>query len=240
MLMFQLAAAAAAASQTPPPACLKPGPTDVVLQNGRVTFAGDEGPETLLAAAVAAKEPEFAGAFGVSGTEILVWREDCRPVYRQSFSDASVLRFEPASLGGETFLHVVAFYPGGSGHLYRHQLLRFDTLRGELRPLAPLALGHTNMGGFFVGDLGPGRGPGIALWDADWQLDEGHYEPHRVNMTLYRWSDNRFAGPELLVTPGKVEAEPDAGPAALGLPIRDMSGHDLFYPEEKLIGAGPE
>ena len=222
------ALALAIAAQAAAPDCHRPAADEVLLQEGRVTLGGGQDTADLSVAAVAVKSAEFADALGVSESELRVYDDECRIAYRQVFADAARVRFETARLGGETILHGVAFYPGGSGHGYRHVLLRLSGWGAELEPLAPLPLAHGNRDGFFVGDLGGGRGDGIALWDAEWGEGESHYEPHFADMILYRWQDGGFVGPERLRTPGKVEAEPNAAPAALGLPFRDATRQELF------------
>jgi hypothetical protein len=42
-----------------------------------------------------------------------------------------------------------------------------------------------SQGGYYVGDLGNGRGYGFAAWNFRWE-DGAHYGPHRYEVTLYR------------------------------------------------------
>jgi hypothetical protein len=236
-----LATAAEARPAPPPPSeagplgCYRHARGEVPLQHGRIdiTLPGDSEPYQV--SAVAVKSRRHAGMFGVSQTELRVWRSDCIPVLRRTFPQASLLRFEEARLGDQPLLHVVARYPGGSGELFRHHLIVLDPL-SDPQELAPRDLAHTNMGGFFVGDLGEGRGPGIAIWDAEWN-EGAHYDPHPARMFIYRWSDRGFHGPERLDTAEPVAAEPDAAPLALGLRFRDSSRPEAFISEETLISA---
>lgn len=226
-----LAALALAVAAAQAPACVAAASDEDVLQHGEVTLGAGEDAVPLIVAAVAVRSATRGETFGVAETELRVWDADCGPVHRQMFGNAAMLRFETARLGGEAMLHAVAFYPGGSGHSYRHDLLRLGGWGGELVPLAPMPLIHSNMGGFFAGDLGGTRGDGIAMWSADWASGESHYEPHFADMVLYRWDGRGFAGPERLRTAGKVEAVPDAAPEALGLPFRDATRPEVFEPE---------
>ena len=190
----------------------------------------------LEVAAIATKSRERAGTFGVSRNDLYVWDEDCQPLYRQAFASAAAIRFETARLGGADMLHVIAFYPGGSGSGYFHQLLAFSPGGDELMPLAPAMLVHGNMGGFHAGKLDSERGDGIAIWDAEW-TDGSHYSPHPATMTIYRWVDGGFVGPERLETKEKVPAKPDAAPKALGFAFVDNTREDLFYSIDALIAA---
>jgi hypothetical protein len=235
--------AAAAGAQPAPPAPSETGPLgcyrhargEVPLQHGRIVIMLPGDSEPYQISAIATKSRRHAGMFGVSQTELRVWRSDCIPVLRRTFPQASLLRFEETRLGDQPLLHVVARYPGGSGELFRHHLIILDPLT-DSQELAPRDLAHTNMGGFFVGDLGEGRGPGIALWDAEWN-EGAHYDPHPARMFIYRWNDHGFVGPEQLDTAGPVAAEPDAAPRAFGLGFRDSSGPDAFISIEALISA---
>lgn len=238
-----LALATAAVAQPAPPVSSETGPLgcyrhvrgEVALQHGRVVIRSPGESETYQVSAVATKSRRFAGMFGVSQTELRVWRSDCVPVLRRSFAQASLLRFEEARLGDQPLLHIVARYPGGSGERFRHHLLVLDP-SSDPQELAPGDLSHSNMGGFFVGDLGDGRGPGVATWDAQWN-EGAHYDPHPARMILYRWNDRGFAGPERLDTAGPVAPEPDAAPIALRLSFRDSSRPDAFVSPEALISA---
>lgn len=224
-------ALALALAAPPAPACVVPAPDEDVLQHGEVTLGAGEDAVPLVVAAVAVRSEARGETLGVAETELRVWDRECGPVHRQMYGNAAMLRFETARLGGETMLHAVAFYPGGSGHSYRHDLLQLGGWGGELVGVAPMPMVHSNMGGYFVGDLGGARGDGIAMWGADWGSGESHYAPHFADMILYRWDGTGFAGPERLRTAEKVAAEPDAAPEALGLPFRDSTRPEVFEPE---------
>lgn len=227
--------AAAAGAPTP---CRPARAGEVLLQRGQFATAEEEfsPAEVFAVVAIATKERGTTGRLGVSRSDLYVWDRRCALVFRQTFPSAPLLRFEVTRLAADPILHIIAAYPGGSDVGYRHLLVRADP-PFDAQVLAPMNLFHNSMGGFFVGDLGPGRGPGIALWNARW--DSGaHYDPHPATMTLYRWRDGRFAGPEHLATRGPVPAEPDGAPEALGLPFRDSTREERFYPED-LIAEAP-
>jgi hypothetical protein len=233
MLLSLLLAVAA------PESCYRPQSGEVLLQRAAIDVpAAEDGAPAIRyeVAAVAIKDPRHAGMFGVSETALFVWEaQECAPAHRQTFPDAPLLRFEQVSLGGQRLLNVVTNAPGGSDGRYRHILLSIDP--PGLEALAPVSLVHGRMGGFFAGELGGGRGPGIALWNAEW-TDGAHHAPHVAEMLLYRWQAGGFAGPERLRTAGPVPAEPDAAPRALGLPFRDSSeGGGGFYSVTALIAA---
>lgn len=228
-------APAPALTSTAVPGCYRPAAGELILQQGQFSARAYGGEVRYSVFAVATKSRRHAKSLGVSQTDLLIWTPGCTLAYRQTFGGAPLLRFEEARLGTGELLHVIALYPGGSGSRLQHLLLAMDVLT-DPQPLAPISLAHSNMGGFFVGDLGAGRGPGIALWDAEWS-DGGHYSPHPATLIMYRWRGGHFIGPERLRTRGHVPAEPDAAPAALGLPFRDSTRDDLFYSAEALAAA---
>ena len=96
----------------------------------------------------------------------------------------------------------------------------------EVRVLAPMRFGHSNMGGFFAGDLGQHRGWGIVQWDAIWD-DDWHYAPHRYQVTRYRWNGHALVGPTVMTTRRKFEPDPNAVAKALGWPV-DRTSPDKF------------
>jgi hypothetical protein len=96
-----------------------------------------------------------------------------------------------------------------------------------LEPLAPMPLGHSNMDGIFVGDLGRGRGPGLVAWNAQWNGD-GHYSPHKYQVVTYRWHDGRFVGPEVRTTRRRYDPSPETVARSLGLGFRDMTQQARF------------
>ena len=96
-----------------------------------------------------------------------------------------------------------------------------------VEPLAPMPLGHSNMDGIFVGDLGRGRGPGLVAWNADWNGD-AHYAPHRYQIVTYRWRDGRFVGPELRTTKRRYDPSPGTVASRLGFGFRDMTEQARF------------
>jgi hypothetical protein len=111
----------------------------------------------------------------------------------------------------------VAVRPGGSDHGFEATLI--GEVNGRLRVLTPQPAPLVNLqGGFFVGDLGGGRGPGFAAWTFIWE-DGAHYDEHRYLVRLYSFEPGRasFRGAITLRSQGKHLRGEDAL-AELGLP----------------------
>jgi len=221
MLPFVLAAAVAAPA---PHSCYHPGPKDQVVAR-ELLDAGDD--EHFEAVAIAHKGD---GPLGFSYSRAVVYTPQCGVAFQQDFPEAPRSLFSRISLGGKDMLLLTAFYPGGSGCGYRHLILKYgdDYPGGSVLPLAPMDLGHSNMGGFFAGDLGGGQGSGVAVWTPIWDDGESHYAAHRYQVITYRWTDDRLTGPTVTTSDAKVEAAPDAAAKALGLPYRDQTGQERF------------
>jgi len=169
------------------------------------------------------------GMFGFAAAQLAIYGPDCRILFQKSFGVSTEVRFETRRLGTVPVLVVTALQPGGSGDNFEHLVLAYDD---GIRPLAPMDLQHSNMGGFFIGELGRGRGPGLVLWDAIWE-DGAHYSPHRYRVTTYRWraesvANSRwrpgaFLGPSEVMTKQRLDPDPDAVARALGLGFRDLT-----------------
>ena len=168
---------------------------------------------------------------------LVIYDGQCRLLHQESFDEAAGILLEPVALGSTELLQATVKFPGGSGASFLHLLFNRQKWDGVVAALAPTALEHTNMGGFHVGELGGGRGPGIAIWDAQWD-DGAHYDPHPYGLTLYRWDGKAFVGPEVLKTPGKLNPNlPDAVPAAFGLPFKNDTQPERF--ENLMSVSGP-
>jgi len=170
------------------------------------------------------------GPFGYVSSRVTVFRPDCIVAFDQQFTDQEQARLDLADLAAQPLLIVTTFQLGGSACGVEHLVLgyRGKFIRGaqDLRVLAPMRLRHSESGGFYVGDLGKGRGPGLAIWDA---LSEGeaHLVPHRYQMIIYRWINGRFSGPTVLTTRRKV-GDGDDPPQMLGYSLRDQSDLERF------------
>lgn len=111
---------------------------------------------------------------------------------------------------------VVAVKPGGTDHGFETSVV--GEVGGRLKVLTPAPLGNSIQGGVFVGDLGGGRGHGLAAWNFIWE-EEAHYGAHRYEVRLLAFDARRGAfrrgGP--LRTKAKHASASDAL-AELGLP----------------------
>lgn len=174
------------------------------------------------------------GMFGFAAAQLAIYGSECRLLFKQTFSDATEVRFETRRLGALPLLAVTALEPGGSGNNFKHVLLAYE---GGIRPLAPMDLQHSNMGGFYVGELGRGRGPGLVLWDAIWE-DGAHYAPHRYRVTTYRWRaediegsgghQEAFIGPSEETTKQHIDPDPDVVARLLRFGFRDTTKPQRF------------
>ena len=217
--MLQLLFATALAA-TPPSTCqpdLRPG--EALIERRSLKTQGG----ALEAVALGNPDPE------TSSSRALVLGRDCKLLFEQSFDGATQIRFSEGRLGAQPFLFVTTFRQGGSGCAYEHLILAYG---GEMdaedgvQPLAPMPLGHGNMDGIFVGDLGRGRGPGLVSWTAEW--DGAHYAPHRYQIVTYAWRDGRFVGPKIRLTKRKHDPEPEAVAKSLGFSFGDMTQQARF------------
>lgn len=83
----------------------------------------------------------------------------------------------------------VAVKPGGTDHGFETSVI--GEVGGRLKLLTTAPLTNSIQGGVFVGDLGAGRGPGLAAWNYVWGDDEAHYAAHRYDVTLLRFDARR-------------------------------------------------
>jgi hypothetical protein len=96
-------------------------------------------------------------------------------------------RFMPLGADGfpSPLVLAVAVRPGGSDHGFESTLV--GETNGALRVLTPRPLVNSIQGGVFVGELGKGYGPGMAVWTFVWGDDEAHYDEHVYTVQLYRF-----------------------------------------------------
>ena len=110
----------------------------------------------------------------------------------------------------------VAVKPGGTDHGFETNVIA--EAGGRLKLLNASPLTNNIQGGVFVGDLGGGRGPGVAVWNFLWG-DEAHYGAHRYEVRLHPFDARTasFRRGRQLRTRGKHANGRDAL-AELGLP----------------------
>jgi hypothetical protein len=184
--------------------------------------------ETLQAFAVSKSDERY----GDPESRMVVLGSPCNVIFTQQFDDATKVLFSGARLGEQPILFVTAFRPGGSGAGFTHLLLAYG---GNLWPednvesLAPTSLNQGNMDGIFVGDLGRRRGPGLVMWNAQWDGQEAHYEPHHYEIVTYRWRNGRFVGPDVRTTKRKYDpGDPNQVARRVGLGVHDMTEQNRF------------
>jgi len=109
---------------------------------------------------------------------------------------------------------------GGSDTLFETQLIAHEG--GEYRALLHTPVRSLIEGGFYVGDLGPRIGPGIADWGLLWSAGESRVGPHRWALHRKRWDGREFRELPTLTTREKHE---DATSALreLGVHYPDMT-----------------
>lgn len=156
---------------------------------------------------------------------MLVFGPRCARLFAHSFGNDWEVRFQTARLDAEPVLLATAVTPGASESGYHHVLLGYG--RG-LRELSPVPLENGDTGAIFVGNLGRGRGAGLARWDGIWAGDEAHYSPHRFEVTLYRWRHGRLERSAHFVTRNRLDAEPNVAARAMGFSFRDMTRRGRF------------
>jgi hypothetical protein len=218
MLELFLAAALIVAE---PAACLPVDPADVVVEH---RVLDRDGQQPLQVYAVSHRGED--GPFGYVSSRLVIYGADCSVRHLQMFDGAVETHFKAAKLGERSVLVVTTMYPGGSGVGYEQVILGYDAF--SVYALAPERLRYSNMDGFYLGDLGGGRGDGLILWTAIW--DGAHYDPHRYTVTTYRWRKDHFAGPKVWTTLKHYDPDPETVAKGLGLPSdqTDMDRFKLF------------
>jgi hypothetical protein len=118
---------------------------------------------------------------------------------------------------------VVAVTPGVSGHGFTATLI--GEVGGRLKVLTEGPLGAGNQSGIYVGDLGAGRGVGLALWSPIWDTGcEGHYSAHRIEVELYPFDSRRgrFRKGRVLTSKGKYGGHGEGALEELRLSYTDL------------------
>jgi hypothetical protein len=190
--------------------CAREDAGHVVLWRG---FPG--GVEAVVRAAITKGLPT-----GPKTVAVDFFSSGCRTLYAITMrGDGALVR--PIEMDKGDFLLVTADDHGGSGSTLTHALLEI-TPAGVKRIDLP-DFQHSNMGGFFSGDLGKGAGPGAVVWDADWNSGT-HYDLHPYTFVYYRWAGGKFTFLRKMTTTRSFDpTDPDAAPQALGLSFRDLS-----------------
>jgi hypothetical protein len=118
------------------------------------------------------------------------------------------LRFRVMRVDGVAGPLVVALTRDIGGSDSTWEAVAVGVVNGGFEVLTYESMTTTNQGGFYFGDLGGGRGPGAAVWGSVWGEGEGHYGPHRYEVTLYAWNPktSRFEWSEVRRTAGAVSS----------------------------------
>ena len=87
---------------------------------------------------------------------------------------------------GQPAILAIAVYKGGSDCEYEGTLI--GEHQGKLKSFLAKQVGNNAEGGMYVGDLGSGRGYGLASWNFVWDAStESHADAHRYQVRLYRF-----------------------------------------------------
>ena len=103
-----------------------------------------------------------------------------------NFLYSAAIEFKVYHIPGlpDPLLMVLALGPGGSDN--RWEMMLIGVVSGKIQRLWRTKP-FSNAGGFFVGDLGKGRGVGIAEWDwSPWQFSTTTY-----SIQLSRWNERK-------------------------------------------------
>jgi hypothetical protein len=135
------------------------------------------------------------------------------------------LRFAVVRRGGlpRPLILAVAVTPGVSGHGFSASLI--GEVGGRLKILTPAPLATDNQGGVHVGDLGGGRGAGVAVWTPIWDTGcEGHYSAHRFEVEHYPFDTRRgrFIRGRTVRSVGKYGRHGEGALEELGLRYTDL------------------
>ena len=103
------------------------------------------------------------GPLDIHATRLTIRTPACDVLFEQEFEGTSDIKLTTVMLGQTPMLVATALSQGGSGCGLTHVLLTYD---GDVHVLAPTDLGHDNMGGCYVGNLGGKKGPGLVLFES--------------------------------------------------------------------------
>lgn len=145
---------------------------------------------------------------------------DADAKYGNPFLRFRVLRVEGLP---QPLIFVVAVMPGVSGHGFSAMLI--GEVGGRLKVLTPETLDTNNQGGIHVGDLGGGRGAGVAVWWPVWDTGcEGHYSAHRFEVSYHPLDSRtkRFRKGKTLRSKRKYGGHGEGALKELGLGFTDL------------------
>jgi hypothetical protein len=128
---------------------------------------------------------------------------------------ASLRLIEIEGLPGP-LVHLVIVQPGGSDYGFWSAL--FGEINGKISLLTPQATSFSWEGGIQIGNLGPGNGVGLAVWNSIWGDGESHYGDHIYVVDIYNFNKKlgRFVKMKQLRTKKKHET-PAMALESLGL-----------------------
>ncbi len=204
--------------------CVPEDSGHVVLSRGEVSWPGRGVPlRVVVRGDLDGRNPEVVRAVTVTFLDDELERRDCRVLLEVAVPGMDSARARPGLLGAQPVIHLITERHGGSGDHFAHRLFAVDAAGFRAIPSPPLE--QSNMDGFFVGELGGGRGPGAALWSAD---RETHYALPRDTVPYYRWRDGRLEPAGRVDSRRWIAPDPDTAARAMGLPFRDQTGPDLM------------
>lgn len=161
-----------------------------------------------------------ANEISIDGVDIAIFRgatARCgKSVFHDAVEGARTARVDVLRLPWFHGVDVIrAFRGDASPYNYNHQIL--SEIGGKLIDVTPAErIGHTGLGGFYIGPLGHGRGNGLAVWDASWS-DGDIGEPFPFIAILYRWTGSGFTPIDRLESDRKYMSQ-SAAEAFVGLP----------------------
>jgi hypothetical protein len=145
-----------------------------------------------------------------------------------NFLYSAGIEFKVSHIPGlpDPLLMVLAVGSGGSAN--RWEMMLIGVVSGRIQRLWRTKP-FSDAGGFFVGDLGKGRGLGIAEWDwSPWQFSTTKY-----SIQLYRWNKGKAQfdlGPHFILKDDEID-----NLGKLGLEFPDQKG-DFKHIEDKWWG----
>ena len=115
----------------------------------------------------------------------------------------------------------VAAATGGSDCAY--EAIVFGSERGKLSLWTPKTLDTLAEGGIYVGELGPRRGYGLAVWNFIWG-SEPHVAPHRYRVSLYHLNRRRMIFyPTITMTTRRHYSDDSSALRELGLTFPNLT-----------------
>jgi hypothetical protein len=162
-------------------------PRAKVMQQGSVEFRGAGKIRMEVVDAVRSSRIVFRSA--KTGKTINPLTRSGRVASRSEFAgrmgQALAFKVESDGVTSDPLVLVSTVFRGADHCAFSVRLV--GESEGRLRLLTDRPFETDDMGGLYVGDLGGGRGRGVAVWDFVWGKDEAHFDAHRYEVKIFKY-----------------------------------------------------